>query len=387
MPRKTLFLLGGLLVFSCLDAVADDGHVFPVEGKTYLVHRYNNENSYMYESGNVLMAGPSSTTQKQYWQFIPTENPNCYYIQNATTKRYVQSTNLGCVNDVAIQVSVGKEPVEFQIVKNETNNPPKGYYYMCSTDQTINASQDGTLGLNFQESTQKVVAYHIRWNRGNSYWNLKETSYDYVAPVAPERTPLSKRLGIYNLPCGVKGTAYLTSLSVTGKSISNPLNYTATAQPSDYYHMERKDSAVVFPEAELNFSFEAAGMGKDYTATFYFDWNGDGVFETKHDCFNTSSDSFTLTLPKDAELGKRRMRVRLNDNGLEDAEDDVNGLIYDFQLLVEKKDIVESIEDPIANPPQTNELSDRRAYNIEGKPVCLDSHEGPYIQSGQKRIK
>ena len=38
----------------------------------------------------------------------------------------------------------------------------------------------------------------------------------------------------------------------------------------------------------------------------------------------------TTTVPQDARIGKSRLRLRLTDNGLTDAEDDVNGQTIDF---------------------------------------------------------
>ena len=76
------------LLFICatntLVAQTNEGHTFPVEGKVYLLHRFSNTNSYIYENAGMLNASPNTNTQKQYWQFIPTANANCYYIQNVT---------------------------------------------------------------------------------------------------------------------------------------------------------------------------------------------------------------------------------------------------------------------------------------------------------------
>lgn len=96
----------------------------------------------------------------------------------------MQSTHVG----ENTQVKTGSEPVEYKVMKGE-NGAPANYYYMCSTDQTVSNAQDGTLGLNYQEGTGKVVAYHIRYNRGNSYWDIKETEYDYISPTVNEPTP------------------------------------------------------------------------------------------------------------------------------------------------------------------------------------------------------
>lgn len=176
---------------------------------------------------------PKTNTNKQYWQFVPTEKANCYYIQNVTSKRYVQSSK---TPGESKQIKVGNTPVEFEIKPNTNDGAGafKGYYYLCSTDQTIDNTVDGTLGLNYASTQGQVVAFHIRYNRGNSYWDIQESAYDYEAPAPIERSEYCKSLGIYVLPCGDKGAAYLKSLSITGENgnVTNALNYTASAQPA-----------------------------------------------------------------------------------------------------------------------------------------------------------
>lgn len=81
-------IVAGFMTFACVTtALADGVGTFPEKGKTYLIHRFNNENSYIYENGASLLASPKTNTQKQYWQFIPTEKENRYYIQNVTSKK------------------------------------------------------------------------------------------------------------------------------------------------------------------------------------------------------------------------------------------------------------------------------------------------------------
>ena len=381
MKLKKTLLLTAAMVFTCsTTTLADDGHTFPEKGKVYVIHRFNNQKSYIYENGNALHAAPKTNTNKQYWQFVPTEKANCYYIQNVTSKRYVQSSS----QQAEQQVKTGNTPVEFEIKQNTTEGAaPKGYYYMCSTDQTIDNSKDGTLGLNYQEASGKVVAYHIRYNRGNSYWDIQESEYDYE-----ERSEYSKRLGIYILPCGVKGAAYLKNLSITGEkgNVTNALNYTASAQPGNYYNMVRTDSAEVIKGKTFNLKYEAEGMTSDYTVTAYFDWDKDGVFESKHEFLSNKSGSAEITVPAEAAEGKSRMRIRVNDNGLDDADDDVNGATYDFQIFVTNDPTVTKVNDIVANN-STDATASSAAYGIDGRRVNPKTHKGAYIQNRQKKIK
>lgn len=388
MKLKKTLLLTAAMVFTCsTTTLADDGHTFPEKGKVYVIHRNNDSNSYIYENGSKLHAAPKTNTNKQYWQFVPTEKANCYYIQNVTSKRYVQSSKTPGVSQ---QIKVGNTPVEFEIRPNTNDGAGalKGYYYLCSTDQTIDNTQDGTLGLNYASAQGQVVAFHIRYNRGNSYWDIQESAYDYEAPAPIERSEYCKSLGIYVLPCGDKGAAYLKSLSITGENgnVTNALNYTASAQPSNYYNMVRTDSAEVIKGKTFILKYEAEGMTSDYTVTAYFDWDKDGVFESKKEFFNNKSGSEEITVPAEAAEGKSRMRIRVNDNGLDGADDDVNGATYDFQIFVTNDPTVTKVNDIVANNG-TDATASSAAYGIDGRRVNPKTHKGAYVQNRQKKIK
>ena len=377
------------LLFICatntLVAQTNEGHTFPVEGKVYLLHRFSNTNSYIYENAGMLNASPNTNTQKQYWQFIPTANANCYYIQNVTSKKYIQSSHVAENS----QIKVGNTPVEYEIKSNTTAGAaPLGYYYMCSTDQTIDTSKDGTLGLNYQQSTGKVVAYHIRYNRGNSYWDIQETKYDYEAPVLYERSEYAKQLGVYMLPCGERGNAYLTSLTIAGSvnDVPQKLNYVATAQPSSYYLLQRKDTATVTAGGTFTLSYEAQNVGKDYTVTAYFDWDGDGIFESQHDFMNAASGQTEISVPAITQSRKTRLRLRITDNALEGADDDVHGQTYDFQLFLTPKKEVTSVSPVVVAPDNLQKAAP--IYHIDGRRAQRNKAlKGVFIQGGVKLIK
>jgi len=376
------FAFAALLLLSAPSPVlADEGHAFPESGKTYTLHRFGNENAYLYEQGNLLYAGARSNTQKQFWQFVPTGKGNCYYVQNVTSKRYVQSS---CTS-VDAQIETGTAPVEFQVVKNTSDESTAGYYYLCSTDQDIDSSKDGTLGLNFQASTGKVVAYHIRYNRANSYWDIQESEYAYETIKPAGRSALSKRLGIYNQPCGTLGTAWLKSCSITGESVTDELAYDAATMPTDYWTLVRTDSAGVVPGGKFTLTYMAEGFTEDHTATAYFDWDADGIFETRHDFFTQAGGSAEIEVPSSSATRRVRMRLRLTDNTAEDAEDDVHGTVYDFQIFTAPR--TPSNPSAIAAPAEALGKTDGAAYGIDGKRVSPGSHRGVVILNGTKKIK
>lgn len=70
-------------------------------------------------------------------------------------------------------------------------------------------------------------------------------------------------------------------------------------------------------------------MDENVTLYVYFDWNRDGMFETMY-TYNSADVAEEISVPEDAVVGKSRMRVRITNNALADAEDDAVGSIYDF---------------------------------------------------------
>lgn len=389
MKRKRLLSAGlsALALALALPATAwaDDGHAFPEEGKIYVINRFNTEAAYMYEENGGLCTSVKDNTHKQYWQFIPTENANCYYIQNVTSKRYVQSTDI----TLSSQVAMGADPVEFEVKQNNESGTTAGYYYMASTDQaTISVTDDVTKGLNYASAYSQVVAYWIKTGRGNSYWVLTETEYDYVAPapVEVERTPLAERLGIYYIPCGSKSTAWLSGLTVTGdsESVTNPLHYSAAAQPAYCYNPVRSVSAAVVTGKTFTLSFTAQGIDGTQTIIAHFDWDRDGKFEARKEFESNATGTAEITIPEGTPEGKARMRFRIGDGDLNGADDEVSGQAYDFMIYVTgptpPTGIARTAADPERDPTAI-------AYSVEGKQVRLDTHRGVYIQNGKKAIK
>ncbi len=330
--RTVVYLLIALTALP-LAAQSDN----PEEGKVYLINRNTNTNAYIYEAGGGLVAGPADKVQKQYWRFIPTSTAHHYYIQNVTSGRYIQSTALPAQGGTTQQITTGINPVELEVKANTTTSFT-GYYYICSIDQTINTQADNTLGLNYEAHSGKVVAYSVRYNRGNSYWEFHETTYDYEAPEPVVRSHYSRQLGVYNLPCGSLGTAYLTAFKIEGEAVADEVNYIATTRPTSSYNLLRNDRTMLIPGATANLSYTANSMDGNYEVLAYFDWNGDGIFETMQSLGTNASGSLAFTVPDTAKLGNAHLRIRLTDNGEEDAEESVHGFVYELMTTITQAD-------------------------------------------------
>lgn len=377
MILKSFIFLLSLTAPLC--AVAQGSKAHPEAGKVYLIHRFNNANAYLYESEGLLYGAPASNTQKQYWRFIPTGETDRYYVQNVTTGRYLQST----AKRENRQVTTGTAPIAYEVKANSSSTAARGYYYLCSADQPIDAGKDGTLGINFQESTGKVVAYHIRYNRANSYWDLSESPYDYVAPEPRRRTALARRLGLYDQPCGSPGTAWLQELRMTGEGVSHPLHYSAAEAPADYWMPVRRDSLCLSRGTSFRLTYTAAGIDGYHAVTAWFDWNGDGIFEASQAFGSQTEGEADVHVPDTARMGKVRLRLRLTDNGTEGADDEVHGTVYDFMVYITAGPSSPTAISPVLRPLNAN----ARAYGLDGRPVSLPEHKGIYIHEGHKRIK
>ncbi len=330
MSHKSI-LIPALLGLACLGGgAAAEAQTFSAD-KYYVIYRNGQTDTYMYENGNGISLAASDNSHRQYWQLVPTGKDNCYHIKNATSGRYIQTANI----TLSTAVAMGSEPVEFEIAADQTTGAAtKGFYYMASTDQgTISNATDGTLGLNCADKST-VVAYYIKTGRGNSYWEIKESAYDYEAPASNDHTATAKQLGVYALPCGAAGSAYATTIALGGEGVTGEVAYTATAKPSQYFNLLRTHAGKVAPGGEAKLSWSVSGAGEATTLQLYTDWDGDGVFGEPTDLAPAAAGSVALTVPADAKAGKVRLRLRLTDNGLTGAEDDVNGFFYDIPLTV-----------------------------------------------------
>ena len=310
--------------------------------KFYTIHRNNNTSAYICQSGAQMSTSSLATDKKCWWVLEPTGNEDCYYIKNATTGDYVQSS----VQTLSSLVPMGKEPVEFQIKKDITPGASTaGYYYMASTDQNISVATDATLGLNF--GATGVVAYYIKTGRGNSYWQIEEDEYRYDPPVV-NVTDYARSLQLYSVPCGSLGTAYLTAADIEGADVLSALHYSSEKKPSSPHVLYTAQKAVVRQGGKLPLSVTVANDGNAIQSIAYADWDGDGVFEVTKPI---SQGEAELSLPDDVKVGQYRLRIRVTETGTDGAEDDVIGVCYDFIVCVV------SAETPITWSVEVNDES------------------------------
>ena len=401
------------------------------------------------EADGSMVISNYDETKRMFWEFVPTEKDNCFYLRNTATGRYMQSCNLEPSS--ASRVKTGKEPVEYYVAKNTTAGAATyGQYWFSSTDC---ANYDKTASSPRALNKDGASSFIITWTAANgnvgSFWTLHETedlydlrpfmvgeSYRYLLqndelkalqladdntlswekrtedasqawyfkgesnraggyqiinaktgkalndgtayvvvqnltaesavyqfrPFATKddastvltvdgksaltfravRSAFSRNAQIYQMPCGALAGLYISELSLTGEAAYKPLVFPITtaagkesATPAEWFTLYVRDKAEVQPGKSLTLDITmnqtpAAG----YEAFAYFDWNRDGVFEAVTTLDVARTMSATIPVPADAKEGKTRMRIRITDNGLTDAEDEAVGQIFDAILTV-----------------------------------------------------
>lgn len=462
----------------------DDGLFEGNEDKFYLIRSISDPQACMAEN----QAGKLSTAKyenqnKVFWKIIPAGEKGRFYIKNASSELYIQSSK----QQLSSQIPMGTTATEFQIGRDMTQGAStSGFYYFCSTDQ--NNIPSGAIGLNFDMGNSKnIVAWYARSGDKNSYWRIEETAYTYdpyVVPLTesmeqiadaekytlnagnlqlasnegtlaltekgiteqyawvfvgksnstegiylvnmahpdkvltmkngtysfelPEqgtrwfaalkengtgnaitftpfdrkddadapvlsvdqaseftlgnyRSQYSRTAQIYYLPCGTLDKGYLTRLDITGEHVQKELRYKSSGKPGSYYTLYTSQKATVSKGETFSLVYYMAEKDENNKVYVYFDWNRDGIFETSY-AYDQRTISEEIPVPANAKTGKSRMRIRITNNELTDAEDDAVGTIYDF----------------IVNIAEAEETRQVRVYPNDperGKAVILDNDQ------------
>ena len=258
-------------------------------GASYNVETTEGKNL-TFADGKVALASPDSFDENQEWYFVGAGDGTGYQIASASEP----ATVIG-INDGKIVAGEGLT------TKWKANNGKiNGYYYFTSNRTTLKIEGDSL----------------FRFTR--------------------LRSAYSRSLKIYNNPCGATGDNYMTKAKIHGEGASGNIIYEASAKPGKWHIMYAMDKGEVAKGGKFNIDITlASNAASDLTAIAHFDWNSDGVFETAVPlALNGTSGKADVTVPEWATETKTRMRIRVNSNGLDLAEDEVNGFIYDFHITV-----------------------------------------------------
>lgn len=158
-----------------------------VEGKSYLINNKAESSHFIQDTGTLTFGQPSG---KALWNFIPTGKPDCYYIKNASTGAYMQTSTT-----VDIAVKTGTTPVEYCVKKDTSGGITNGFWGFASTDQpAYTFTSSATIGLN--DNVNGFVAGYMAQQGVNqrSFWKIEE-----AADEIPEED-LSNEALVYHNP-------------------------------------------------------------------------------------------------------------------------------------------------------------------------------------------
>ncbi|MBS6269075.1 MAG: hypothetical protein KH586_09065 [Tannerella sp.] len=146
---------------------------------------------------------------------------------------------------------------------------------------------------------------------------------------------------IYQMPSGQAGNAYIISAITSGDAVRYPLGYTVTSAPDRHFIIVSKATTLVEKERQFDLIIEENVSISGQFVTIYTDWDRDGVFVSQdHSSLSMRDKGFTVSfqVPADAELGKARIRVRLDSSRPSGSDVAVSGgRVYDFVVYVMDK--------------------------------------------------
>ena len=318
-------------------------HTFSAD-KVYYIQWKNTGANYITENRDKsLTVADKKNSKYQFWRLIPVEDKShCYKVQNVVTGNYLGSCNMTPAS--TSRVSTSETAVEYYIGATAGSGEIASCHYFSSTDCAGYADETaGPRALNKDGASDYIITWQAGTSRTGSYWKIVETTEEYQAPEPPAHTKQTKDLVVYFRPCGMVSNTYLTAAAIDGV---DPVSYTATAAPSSFHVPYSKDHGAVMRGETFNVNITlSSDTDPDLKANAYFDWNADGEFEaTAAIALDGTAGVASVTVPEGAVSGDTRMRIRLNSNGLDRADDDVEGFVYDIPFAVvggERKVLVE----------------------------------------------
>ena len=233
------------------------------------------------------------------------------------------------------------------------SNRAGGYEIVCrSGDRTLTVGEHAKWCI-YPAATEEDAYFFRPYGADIAQTCALTVEGDSLFRFRQVRSAFARSAGIYRLPCGQLSGTYVAQAAVQGPAALTPLHYpiatlsgssaaTGSVQPSSWYTLFTHSQATLARGRELQATFGLNAAPAEGTQCFaYFDWNGDGVFETAHELTIGQQMQLSTTVPQDARVGKSRLRLRLTNNGLTDAEDDVNGQTIDFILHITDSDATE----------------------------------------------
>ena len=259
-------------------------------GASYNVETASGKNLTITESG-LALAAPDAFDENQEWYFVGTGNTTGWQIASAAEPAIVVGIADG-------NITIGENlATKWKVNASKEKN---GYFYFTSGETTLEIE-------------------------GESLFKFTRLRSAYM-----------RKLKVYNNPCGSVGNNYVKKFELSGEAALSNIIYEAQSKPGTWHVVYAQDKGEVAQGGTFNINATlSSNAASSLVVAAHFDWNGDGVFETEAPlAVNGTNATAEVTVPEWATMEQTRMRLRVNSNGLDLAEDEVNGFIYDFHIKV-----------------------------------------------------
>ncbi len=266
---------------------------------------------------------PDSFDKSQEWYFVGTGNKTGWQIASASKPATVIGISNG---DIA-----AAEGLETKWTAYESEQV-KGYTYFKNGNRVLKIGTDSLFRFS------KVLSEFVR------------------------------SLKIYSNPCGAVGDNYAKSINIHGEGALDNIVYTADSKPDRWHVMYANDRGAVAKGKKFDIDVTlSANAASDLAVTAHFDWNSDGVYETEAPLtLNGTDANAEVAVPEWANMVQTRMRLRVNSNGLNLAEDEVYGFIYDFNINIvepqEERTVTIGVNSWERGEATLSEVADSYAY-------------------------
>lgn len=155
----------------------DEAPPFVVEaGKAYTIANRNNENLYVQDNGTDILA-MGEKNDNACWEFISTGKPNCFYIRNLATGRYVQA----CPGSTEINITMGTEPAEYTVIDCSEQEGSHCFGF-TSTNLPVTDFTAGCIGWNWKNDNTVQTYAAVSGTNHRSFWKISETAYTRPEP-------------------------------------------------------------------------------------------------------------------------------------------------------------------------------------------------------------
>lgn len=224
--------------------------------KIYTIKWKNNTSSYMTEQADGSIAiGEYGTFNKVFWEFIPTDKDNCFYIRNTATGNYIGSCNK--TPGSSSKVYMTTTPVEYYVhLSAATSGENSGCYWMSSTDCTGYDNESSSARcLNKDGASSSIITWKTGVANIGSYWTLTETEDLYEIKPFTSSAAIGECQAAYHI-MNPSGEAY----SVNG----NWVPFDVTAKSQQWYFVGVSNAAGGYQIVNLE-SNQVLNNGAQYT--------------------------------------------------------------------------------------------------------------------------